>query len=342
MNLTKRLAPRSEMSERKFKFPHSTGLFCALLLVMLVFSVLSHGLFLYVDNLLGLLRYASSLAILGLGLTVVLIVGEIDLSFGSLYGFCTTAFAVAFLAWNWPMWLAFVFAFGLAVFWGAFNAFFTTIVKIPSFIATLGSSTFIFGFTLLIGNSNTFATAAPPVGSRTSEDSISFFRGLANQDLPAGLPVQAIWMVVVMVIFWVVLSRSIYGFRIKAIGGNKVAAELAKLPVKRYKFFAYILCAMAAATAGILDFSFIGTIQPNAGQTFLFPVFAAVVIGGASLQGGIGNVTGTILGALILAVISNGLSLLASGAFAQQIFLGTVTIGAVVIDVVLRRRRARA
>lgn len=318
-------------------FARVGGLMVAVGIVMVIFAAASHGLFLYPDNLLGLLRYMSTLTIVGLGLTVVLVVGEIDLSFANLYGLSAMSMAVAWINWGWPLWAAILLALAIGAAVGAFNAFFTTVVGIPSFIATLGSSTLIFGFNLLVSSAQRFAPASPPPGKSVDAGEVSFFRGLANQDLPFGVPMQVLWMVVIAILFWVLLSRSLFGFRLKAIGGNEVAAGFARLPVRRYKFWAFCIAGLAVAVAALLDFSFIGSIQPDAGQALLFPTFAAVVIGGASLQGGRGSVAGTLLGALLLAIIANGLALLAAGAFAQQMFLGVVTIGAVVLDQATRK-----
>ena len=315
------------------------GVFITVIVVMVVFSVLSGGKFLIPGNLLGMLRYASTVAILGMGLLLVIVVGEIDLSFGALYGLCANTMAVTWLLWGWPAWLALSVTFGVAVFWGLFNAFFTTVVKIPSFIATLGSATLIFGFTLLITTTKTFNYLYPEPGMKVSSGDVGLFRGLANQALPEKFPMQAVWMIGIAFVFWFLLSRSLFGFRLKAIGGNPEAARLARLPVRKYKITAFVICSTMAFLAAMLDFSFIGSTQPSGGQSLLFPTFAAVIIGGASLSGGRGSVAGTLAGALLLAVLANGLALLSAGPFAQQVLLGTVTIGAVVLDQFTQRRR---
>ena len=315
------------------------GVFITVIIVMAIFAILSNGKFLIPANLLNILRYASTVAIVGLGLLLVIVVGEIDLSFGFLYGLCANVMAVAWLMWGWPAPVALVAAFLVAIFWGLFNAFFTTVIRIPSFIATLGSGTLIFGFTLLITDTKTFNYMYPDSGIKPSVGDVDFFRGLANQALPERFPMQGVWMILVAVVFWFLLSRSLFGFRLKAIGGNPEAARLARLPVRKYKFAAFLACALMACLAAMLNFSFIGSTQPSAGQELLFPTFAAVIIGGASLSGGRGSVAGVIMGALLLAVLANGLALLSAGPFAQQMLLGTVTIGAVVLDQFTQRRR---
>ena len=132
------------------------GVFITVVLVMVIFAVLSGGKFLIPGNLLGMLRYASTVAILGMGLLLVIVVGEIDLSFGSLYGLCAIAMAVSWIAVGLALWRRSRSRSRSPSSGACFNAYFTTVVKIPSFIATLGSATLIFGFTLLITNTKTF------------------------------------------------------------------------------------------------------------------------------------------------------------------------------------------
>ena len=309
------------------------GLAFAILIVIVVFTLISKpNTFLTLVNGLGILRYMSTIAIVALGLTLVIVVGEIDLSFGYMYGLASTIIAVAWIVWAWPLYLAIPLAFVVAIGVGSINAFLVTVVKIPSFIVTLGTGSLIFGSTLLISNTATLNPAYPPPGRTVPKAEVDFFFGLSNQHLPGGVPMQGIWMIGVAVIIGFILTRSLFGFRLKAIGGNPLAAELARLPVRKYKFAAFIICSVLASFAAMLDFAFIGSTQPNAGLSLLFPVFAAVIIGGASLSGGRGTAIGTLSGALLLAIISNGLALLAAGSYLSQFVLGAVTIAAVVLD----------
>ena len=312
------------------------GLIGAILIMGAVFAIWSDGRFLIGSNLLGMLRSMGTMGMAALGLTVILVVGEIDLSFANLATFSSMFTAVSWIVWGWPVWLSLLVSLLLAAGWGLFNAFFVAVVKVPSFIATLGSSQLILGFTLYVSESKTYNPSYPPPGSEISQRELDAFLGLSNQDIP--VPMQLIWLLGFAILFGVLMSRGVFGFRLKAIGGNEPAAILAKLPVRRYKTLAFVIGALMATVAGLLDFAFIGSVQPNPGQALLFPVFAAVIIGGASLTGGRGTVSGTLLGALLLAVISNGLALNATGPFARQMLLGFVTIGAVVLDQFSRRR----
>jgi ribose/xylose/arabinose/galactoside ABC-type transport system permease subunit len=309
------------------------GLFLAILVVIAIFTFISKpNTFFTLVNALGVVRTMSTIAIVALGLTLVIVVGEIDLSFGYMYGLAATTIGVAWIVWGWPLFLAIPLAFVVAIGVGAINGFLVAVPKIPSFIVTLGTGSLVFGSNLLISNTATLNPAYPPPGKVVPPGEVAFFYGLSNQDLPAKFPMQGIWMIAVAIIIGFLLSRSLFGFRLKAIGGNPLAAELARLPIRKYKILAFIICSVLAALAAMLDFAFIGSTQPNAGLSLLFPVFAAVIIGGAALSGGKGTAIGTLSGALLLAIISNGLALLAAGAYLSQFVLGGVTIAAVVLD----------
>jgi ribose/xylose/arabinose/galactoside ABC-type transport system permease subunit len=307
---------------------HAGGLVLAVAILMGIFQY-KNGYFFTSVNMLELLRSMSTLAILALGETLVIIAAEIDLSVGAIYGFCAMAFGLI-----WMHGHSFYVALALGLLCGAglgfVNAFFTSVVRIPSFIATLGMYSLAQGLTYLISGSVSInpAYATPPVNA----GELNTFTNLTHANLPFQIPFQIVWLIAVAFVIWVLLHRSLFGFRLTAIGGNHEAARLAGLPVSRYIFFAFIASGILAALAGILDFSFIGSTQPGAGINLTFPVFAAVIIGGASLAGGRGTVLGTLLGTLLLATLSDGLSLLEVDPFVQLIFVGSVTIIAVALD----------
>ncbi|MBV8397047.1 MAG: ABC transporter permease [Actinobacteria bacterium] len=324
--------PGSRYSWARTTLARLGGVTLAVIAVGAYFSIRTNGQMLVGSNLLGILRGLSSIAIMGFGLTVVIIAGEIDLSFAAVYGLSTNIVAVLWVTHGWPVYVAILIAFLAAVAVGVFNAFFTAVVKIPSFIATLGSSTLVFGLTLYIGQTQNISYQYPPIGKTVSHGSTSFFHDLGAASLPGGFPEEGIWAIGALLLFSFLLARTLFGFRLKAIGGSRAAAAVVRLPVTRYIFLAFIIGACMACLAGILDLSFVGSASPDDGQADLFPVFAAVIIGGASLAGGKGSAIGTVGGALLLAVLANGFALIASGPFASQILLGTVTVGAVVID----------
>jgi ribose/xylose/arabinose/galactoside ABC-type transport system permease subunit len=316
------------------------GIVIAIALVVIVFTLLAKpNTFFTFTNALGVMRSMSTIAIVALGLTLVIVVGEIDLSFGYMYGLASILIGVAWIVWGWPIWAAIILAFIVAAGLGAINSALVTLLRIPSFIVTLGTGQLVFGTTLLVSNTATLNPSYPPAGKVVPQTEIDWFFGLSNQALPFGIPMQALWMAGVAIVIGFLLSRSLFGFRLKAIGGNAAAAELARLPITKYKFAAFMLCSLLAALAAMLDFAFIGSVQPNAGVGLTFPVFAAVIIGGASLAGGRGTAIGTLSGALLLALIANGLALLSAGTYLSNFVSGAVTILAVVLDQLTQRLR---
>ena len=318
------------------------GLFLAIIVVAIIIFILKPSSF-NINVGISVLRAMSSVAIMSLGLLLVIVVGEIDLSFGAMYGLGANALAVMWIVYGIPIYAALPLAILVGAVVGLFNGLLVTGLRIPSFIVTLGSYNLLYGVSLWITKTSTFNPVYPPPGVEIPQGQLDFFTGLTASFGAHPISLEVLWMVVLAAIVGWLLHRSLFGFRLTAIGGNPVAARLARLPVTRYKIVAFMLCSMLAAVAGILDFSFIQTTQPNIGLSYTFPVFAAVIIGGASLAGGKGTVIGTIAGALLLAELQQGLALLSPGPHVQQLFLGFVTIGAVALDLALthvRKQRA--
>jgi ribose/xylose/arabinose/galactoside ABC-type transport system permease subunit len=312
------------------------GLIGAIVLVGLVFGTLTPA-FLSLDIGISILRSMCSVAILGLGLTLVIVSGEIDLSVGAMYGLASNSLAVIWILGGVPVYLALPLALLIGAFVGFCNGALTTWCRIPSFIVTLGSYNLLYGLSLLITNATTYNPAYPPEGHAVPPGQIGFFTGLTRQVGAHQISMEIAWMIGAAAVVGYVLHGSLYGFRLFAIGGNAPAAKLAGLPVNGYKIIAFMASSTLASVAGILDFSFVQTTQPDIGLSQTFPVFAAVVIGGASLSGGRGTVIGTLGGAFLLAELQTGLAVLSPGPYAQQIFLGLVTIGAVALDILLSR-----
>lgn len=312
------------------------GLTLAIVIVAIVFQALEPS-YLSLNVTVSTLRSMSSIAIMALGLTLVIVVGEIDLSFAATYGLAANLLAAGWLLHGWGLFPALLVALAACVAVGAVNGLLVASVKVPAFIVTLGTYNLIYGLSLYFGKGQTMSPAYPPSGHQVSSSQLSFFTDLTKKLGSAGFSLEILWMIVIACVVGFLLHRSIFGFRLIAIGGNAEAARLARLPVRKYKLLAFVICALLAGIAGILDFSFSGSVAPSAGLENTFPVFAAVIIGGASLAGGRGTVVGTMGGALLLAALATGLSLVASGPFAQQVFLGGVTIGAVLLDIWSRK-----
>jgi ribose/xylose/arabinose/galactoside ABC-type transport system permease subunit len=318
------------------------GLFLAVIAVALVFIIINPN-FANPNLAVSVLRAMSSVAIMAMGLTIVIVVGEIDLSFGAMYGLAANTLAVVWILMGVSVYAAIPIVILVAIAVGLFNGILVTSMKIPSFIVTLGSYNLLYGLSLWVSNTSTFNPNYPPPEGVVAPGELNFFIGLTQNIGKYSLSIEIFWMLGIAVVVGFLLHRSLFGFRLMAIGGNPEAGRLARLPVRKYKILAFILCSVLAAIAGILDFSFIQTSQPDIGLSQTFPVFAAVIIGGASLSGGKGTIIGTLGGALLLAELQIGLALLSPGPHVQQIFLGAVTIGAVALDLFLTKlRKSRA
>jgi ribose/xylose/arabinose/galactoside ABC-type transport system permease subunit len=312
------------------------GLVVGIALIWMAFASLNSNFFTQA-NILELLRSMSSLAIVAIGETFVIISGELDLSVGAVYGLAAMVMGTVWVDGTVDLYLALIIGLSVGLAVGCLNAFIVTVVRIPSFIVTLGMLSIVQGLTLYVsgGQEVNPAYATPPV----NQGQLSVFTTLGGYILPFNIPIQVAWLVGIAIVCVVLLHRSLFGFRLTAIGGNLDAARIARLRITRYKFAVFMLCGFLAGVAGILDFSFLGATDPNSGLTLTFPVFAAVIIGGASLAGGRGTIVGTLSGALLLQSLTNGLNILGVGPYVQLIFVGSVTIAAVALDRLTQLRR---
>jgi ribose/xylose/arabinose/galactoside ABC-type transport system permease subunit len=316
------------------------GQLAAIVIVAIAFDLLNPA-FLTIDIGISVLRSMCSVAILGLGLTLVIVSGEIDLSVGASYGLASNALAVMWILGGVPIYAALPATLVVGAAIGLFNGFLTTRARIPSFIVTLGSYNLLYGLSLFITSATTFNPAYPPEGHAVAPAQLNLFVSLTQQLGAHQFSAEIFWMLGIAAVVGFALHGSLFGFRLYAVGGNATAARLAGLKVSQLKTIAFMASGVLAAMAGILDFSFVQTTQPDIGLSQTFPVFAAVVIGGASLSGGKGAVIGTLGGAFLLAELQTGIAVLSPGPYAQQTFLGVVTIGAVGLDVSVARLRGR-
>ena len=243
------------------------GLILAIVLVALLMFVLKPKSF-NIDVGISVLRAMSSVAIMSLGLTLVIVVGEIDLSFGAMYGLGANSLAVMWILLGIPIYAALPLAVGVGALVGLFNGALVTWLRIPSFIVTLGTYNLLYGVSLWITKTSTFNPVYPPPGAEIPPAELDFFTGLTASFGAHPISFEVIWMLGLALVVGFLLHRTLFGFRLMAIGGNPVAAQLARLPVTRYKILAFVICSMLAAIAGILDFSFIQT-SPAEHRPFL-------------------------------------------------------------------------
>ncbi|MFH8792480.1 substrate-binding domain-containing protein [Streptomyces sp. NPDC017941] len=301
------------------------GALSALVVLVVAMSLLS-GDFLTTQNLLNVGVQAAVTAILAFGVTFVIVAAGIDLSVGSVAALSATVLAWTATKEGVPVWLAVLLAVATGIACGLVNGALVAYGKLPPFIATLAMLSIGRGLSLVISQGS-------PI---PFPDSVS----RVGDTLGGWLPVPVVVMVVMGVVTAVILSRTYIGRSMYAIGGNEEAARLSGLRVQRQKVVIYALSGLFAAVAGIVLASRLVSAQPQAAQGYELDAIAAVVIGGASLAGGVGKASGTLIGALILAVLRNGLNLLSVSAFWQQVVIGVVIALAVLLDTLRRKAGA--
>jgi ribose transport system permease protein len=279
--------------------------------------------FLTVSNLLNVAEQTAIVAIIAVGMTFVIITAGIDLSVGSVLAFSGIVMASALQA-GAPLVLGLAAGLGAGLVCGLLNGLLITVGRLPPFIATLGMMSVARGAALM------FTEGRPVSGFSES------FRSLATGEV-LGVPFPVIVMLAVYIAAHIVLTRTRLGRYTYAIGGNEEATLLSGVNVKTYKTAVYGLCGMLSGLAAIILTARLNSAQPIAGIMYELDAIAATVIGGTSLMGGEGNVFGTLIGALIMGVLRNGLNLLGISSFAQQIVIGSVIIVAVLFDMALKR-----
>ncbi len=296
-----------------------------LLALVVVMAVLSRD-FLNGQNLLNVGVQASVTAILAFGVTFVIVSAGIDLSVGSVAALAATVVAWAATNEGLPVWIAVLLGLAVGVAAGLVSGALVAYGRLPAFIATLAMLSIGRGLALVISGGS-------PIAFPTSVSRL-------GDTLGGWLPVPVLVMIAMGLIAALILARTYAGRAMFAIGGNEEAARLSGINVRRRKLVIYALSGLFAAVAGIVLAARLTSAQPQAAGGYELDAIAAVVIGGASLSGGSGKASGTLIGALILAVLRNGLNLLSVSAFWQQVATGLVIALAVLLDT-LRRRSAR-
>jgi ribose transport system permease protein len=302
------------------KFLRSTiaGPIFAFIVVVLIVNFASDR-FLMAANLSNLSLQVSIVAIVAIGATLVILTGGIDLSPGSTVALvcCTLAILVKNKGLPLPVGILLVLLLGVVL--GFINGFLSTYGKIPAFIVTLATMSIYRGLAFLITNGTPIFSVSPQL------DPIFYGKFL-------GIPLPFYYVITLYVLTAFFLRNTIPGRSIYALGGNESAARLTGIRVNRVRLLAYVLAGLMAAIAGVLETAWLNSGSPNYGQELGLESIAAAVIGGASLTGGYGNILASLVGALTVAVVQNGLNLRAVPASWQEITIGGVIVLAVGLD----------
>lgn len=291
-----------------------------ILLGMIIVLTFMSKSFLTASNMLNVVRQISLIAIVGFGATMIIITTGIDLSPGSVIAVAAiTASSFAHPEQNLPLIVPIALGLLVGAAAGLVNGFMVAYAKLPAFIATLGMMTAARGIAYILSQGH------PVVGFTEQFDYIG--RG----DL-LGIPFIIYIMVICAIISYIILRHTKLGKRIYAIGGNEQAAVVSGINVKKNMLFVYLYGGLMASVSGIILASRLSSGQPTAGLGYEMDAITGVVIGGTSLSGGIGTIQGTLIGALIIGVLNNGMDLLHVSAYYQQVLKGVIIIGAVLLD----------
>jgi ribose transport system permease protein len=302
-------------------------LIVALAAIIVIMSVTSEY-FLTQTNILNVLRQSSTTLIAGIGMTILLLVGEVDLSIGSLMAFSAVVMVdVLNKTQSIPLAILTALAIGAAV--GLFNAFICTKFNINSLIITLGMMISIRGLALIYTNAIAVQNTVP-----------SF--AVIGTGFVGPIPIPVIIAAVIFAVCFIMLKYTVLGRNIYGSGDNKNAAVASGINVKKVKLIAFLLCSLFAIVSGVILSARVNSGQPNLATGFEFTVIAAVILGGTSLNGGQGSLIGTLVGVLILGILDNGLVLNDVSSFWQDVVRGAVIIIAVIIDILRTQSREKA
>ena len=299
-------------------------------LVVFAFFSLTTKTFLTEFNLINLLRNAALIGIVAVGMTYLLICGEIDLSVGSVFGFLNVIMGLLVVAAGINPWLAMVLVTALGALTGAINGLIRTRIGIPSFIVTLA-------MLVAYRSAALIASGERPLTTRGRTPFYAFTGG----ELFGIVPWHVVWMLAIMALGGLVLSRTRFGHHLYATGGNLEAARFAGIDTDRVKLAAFILTGALCGLIGALLFGYLRVAEPTTGTGFEFRVIGAVIVGGVALTGGRGTIYGGLIGALIISMITSGLVLLGFSQDVGDVATGALIIAAGTLGLVLRRATSR-
>jgi ribose/xylose/arabinose/galactoside ABC-type transport system permease subunit len=313
--MNKSLRTRIEISSLR-----EIGIIVAFIVILVVLMILSPNAFAKPANLVNILKQASINGILAMGMMFVIVSGGIDLSVGSIVALTGVVAASFAHPGEYPLIVPILLSAVIGALVGCFNGVSIAYGNIPPFIVTLGTMTIIRGVALI-------AARGQPVFDVTKS-----FEAIAGGFVLNVVPHLVVYFLVVAVICAFVITRTVFGRRVYAIGGNETAAKVSGINTNRVKVAVYTLAGFLAGMAGLLLASRLVSGNPTSGQAYELDAIAAVIIGGVSMSGGAGKWYGTVIGALLIAVIGNGLDILNVSSHFQLIIKGSIIIVAVLLD----------
>lgn len=309
-------------------FRRNIGILIGLVAIMTIVTFMSEN-FLTGSNLLNIMRQISTNVFIAFGMTFVILIGGIDLSVGPLIAFSGVFSAFTLSFWGWPLWLALLVPVLLCTMVGVINGVITTTTGIAPFVVTLSTQTIFRGFAMLLAN-------GAPIRI-TDETFIKFGTGYIG---PVAYPI--IYTIIVMFACYMLLNKTKFGRHVYALGGNRMAARFAGINTLKIEVSVYALSSFLAGFAGIVLAGRMTAGVPASGEGYELDAIAAVVLGGASFTGGVGTISGTLIGAIIIGVLNNGLNMLNVASFWQYVAKGVVILLAVMADVMRKKSKERS
>ena len=300
------------------------------LAILVAFIILCVGLsiatpaFFTKDNILNVLRQVATNSNLAIGLTMAIIIGGIDLSVGAILAF-SGLLCASFISDGMNLGLAVLLSFTLGALFGLLNGLIIAYTNMPPFVVTLATQNIARGIVNVYANGQ-------PISARNP---VFNFLGVGYF---LGIPLPVIYSFVLLAVMILILGRSKFGRQLYAVGGNEEAARFSGINIKKVKIIVYTLCGALASFSGIILAARMYSGQPTAGDGFELDAIAASVLGGVSFSGGVGKLGGTIIGVLVLGVLTNGLNLLNINSFWQYIIKGIIILLAVYLDILKKRR----
>ncbi|MBR0367712.1 MAG: ABC transporter permease [Clostridia bacterium] len=310
-------------------FIKTNAIWLVFIVEVIFFAIFSKGTFVSGSNMVNIMRQVSYYGIASVGMTFVILIAGIDLSIGSIITLVNMICAFMMVNMNWNMWIAILVSLIVAVLIGLLNGFMVATIGMPALIATFASQTVFEGLAFLITNGR------PISGFTKTNPAINFF---ARWTL-GPIPWCAILMAACFAVGSFILNRSYFGRYFYAIGGNEEAAELSGILVNKMKYLIYALSGFFAGLAGIVLLSRSGSAQTTVGKGLEFDVITCVVLGGVSVNGGIGRISGVIAGVLIIGSLTNGMILLNVSEYTQMVVKGLVLAAAVGLDCMSNKRK---
>ena len=306
--------------------------FASLIGLLAFFSAASPS-FMQIDNIVGILQATAVNGVLAVACTFVIITSGIDLSVGTLMTFCAVMAGVVMVYWGWSFYVGVVAAMLFGALIGMINGTLIAKMKIPPFIATLGMMMLLKGLSLVISGTKPIYFSDVPEFTSISQDSLI---GYVLPSLPIPNAVLILFLVAILGSF--ILNKTILGTYTFALGSNEEAVRLSGVNVDRWKIVVYAFAGAMCGIAGLMIASRLNSAQPALGPGYELDAIAAVVIGGTSLSGGVGTILGTIIGAFIISVLTNGLRIMSVAQEWQTVVTGVIIILAVYADNLRKRK----